>query len=149
MASGGFSFKVKKSGRIKPPNLDHGKLTEIGLQMVAAQKKRWELGLNASGNRAKPLTKRYAFLKRGIRRIQNPVRDMYLTGLTRDNFGLRKAIDNQIRAENTSRETRKRAQRSQNYEQMIGFSGQDQVAVFKASLTAYGEYLKKAWVPLG
>jgi hypothetical protein len=54
-----------------------------------------------------------------------------------------------IRAENTSRETRRRAQRAQKAEEMIGFAGSDQILVFREAQKQYGTWLKKAWVPIG
>ena len=54
-----------------------------------------------------------------------------------------------IRAENTTRETRKRATTAQQYADMIGFAASDQIALFRACQTQYGQYVQKAWVPLG
>lgn len=139
---------VPKSGRIKTPKLDHGQLTEIGEVMVAEQKERWAQGLDASGARAPKLSRGYMFRKARIRRTNRPIRDMELTGLTKDNFKLRKAIGGVIRAENSSREGRKRARQAQKAAEMIGFAGSDQVAVFKAAQKQYGRYAKTAWVPV-
>jgi hypothetical protein len=74
---------------------------------------------------------------------------MEMTGLTKANFQLRKAINGVVRAENTSREGRKRARKADKYEQMIGFAGSDQLKLFQASQIQYGKWLKKAWVPIG
>ncbi len=143
-----IKVKVKQTGRIKPPRLDNGKLTRIGLQLVTAQKKRWSEGINASGNAAKPLSKPYLFIKKNYTHQNRPIRDNKITGVLVENFQLRKAINNVIRAENSTRMARDHANRAQNAEQMIGFAGADQVVLFNASQRAYGEYLKTAWVPL-
>jgi hypothetical protein len=147
--SDGPKITVKKTGRIRAPNLADPQLRAIGEVMVAAQKARWDDGLNADGVPAKKLSKRYFFIKKKYTRQAAPIRDMRMTGATVENFGLRRAANGVIRAENTTRETRQRATRAQKSEDMIGFAASDQITVFKAAETQYGEYLKKAWVPLG
>jgi len=148
MAQQGLSVAVKQSGRFKPANLDRGDLTFIGLGMVAAQKERWSKAINADGNPAKRLSIKYFFEKRKLRG-GNPKRDMYMTGATVKNFALRKAVDGVIRAENTSRAGRAHANRAQNFEQMIGFAGSDQIAVFRLSqATYYGPWMQKAFIPI-
>jgi len=144
----GLTIKVKKSGRLKGPNLADPQLHAIGDVMVAEQKKRWEDGLNADGIPARKLSRRYFFIKRKYTRQVSPIRDMKMTGATLANFSLRKAAQGVIRAENTFRETRRRANVAQAAEQMIGLSSSDQIAIFKASQLQYGLLLKKAWVPL-
>ena len=52
---------------------------------------------------------KYFFIKRKLRGVGRPVRDMNLSGQTIANFSLRKAAVGQIRAENSTRITRKRA----------------------------------------
>lgn len=138
------------SGRFKLPQLDRGALTAIGEIMVVEQKARWTRGINALGVPAIPLTTRYGAFKSKVRRTASPIRDMQLTGMTVGNFQLRKAINGTIRAENSTREARKRAQQANNAEPagMIGFAPSDQVAVFKESQKQYGGWLKNAWVPL-
>jgi hypothetical protein len=146
--SDGVKIRVTQTGRVKPPNLDNGQLTAIGREMVEAQKLRWSKAINADGNPAKPLSKKYLFMKKKFTGASRPRRDMKMTGQTVANFGLRKAINGVIRAENSTRETRRRAQRASDTEQMIGFSGSDQVTVFRESQTQYGKFLQRAWVPL-
>jgi len=140
--------KVPKSGRIKAPKLDQGPLTKIGEEMVASQKERWIESRNADGNTAKKLSKKTATIKAKFLRIKNPRRDNLMTGLMIENFKLRKAINGTIRAENTSREGRKHAQKGAKFEQMIGFAASDQVAVFKVAKEEYGKALQKAWIPV-
>jgi predicted TIM-barrel fold metal-dependent hydrolase len=144
----GLSIKVKQTGRVRPANLDHGPLTIIGTEMVKAQKLRWSKGINAAGNRAKPLARKSLFIKAKFRHTNRPIRDMQMTGGTIQNFTLRKAINNVIRAENTSRNTRSKAQRAQKYEDMIGFAGSDQITVFNSAQVQYGRWLQTAWVPI-
>ena len=142
-------IKVKQTGRIKQPKLDMGPLTKIGLEMVDAQKKRWSQATNAQGAKAKPLSKKYFFMKRKhFGGKGRPVRDMVMTGILRDNFMLRKAINNNIRAENTTRLARQHANQAVQYEDMIGFSGPEQMAVFRNFEAAYGNYVKRAWVQI-
>jgi hypothetical protein len=144
----GVSIKVKQTGRFRPANLDQGPLTIIGNAMVAAQKLRWSKGKNTDGMSAKPLAKKSFFIKRKFRNINRPIRDMQMTGGTIQNFTLRKAVNNVIRAENTSRSARAKAQRAQKYEDMIGFAGSDQIVVFRSAQAQYGKWLQTAWVPL-
>jgi hypothetical protein len=118
--------------------------------MVAAQKDRWSKAINAEGNAAKPLSKKYFFMKRkAMGGRGRPVRDMKMTGVTVENFQLRKAINGIIRAENTTREARKHATKSQKIEEMIGFAGTDQIGVFKDAQAQYGKWPQKAWIPIG
>jgi hypothetical protein len=148
MAKSGLTVKVPRTGRVKAPNLDHGALTFIGQHMVNAQKQRWLRGIDANDQPAKRLSKKYLFIKKGIRNVSRPIRDMYLTGMTINNFILRKANDGQIRAENTTREARKRAQRANNIDQMIGFASTDADQVFRSSAAQYGKFVQKAWIPI-
>lgn len=144
----GMKVAVKKTGRIKPATLDHGPLTEIGRAMVLAQKARWARGVNANDQSAKPLSKKYLFIKQKIRGIHRPIRDMHLSGETIANFQLRKAINGVIRAENTTRKTRVRAQAAQKIAEMIGLAGSDQLVIFRNAQVQYGRALQKAFVPL-
>jgi hypothetical protein len=144
-----LNVKVKRTGRVKPANLADPQLKAVGEEMVAAQKLRWGKAINAEGNAAKKLSVKYFFIKRKLRGVGRPVRDMNLSGQTIANFSLRKAAVGQIRAENSTRITRKRAMGAQNVDPMIGFAGTDQISLFKASQLQYGIYLQKAWVPIG
>jgi hypothetical protein len=146
-----FTVKVKRSGRVRKPNLDNGGLTRIGKDMVVQQLARWAAGFNANGNSAKPLAKKSFFVKQAYFRkgINRPViRDNNMTGSLVNNFSLRKAIAGTIRAEPTQRSTRAHANRSQYYEEMIGFSGPEQVRIFKNAQDEYGDIFTKAWVPV-
>lgn len=149
MAKDPLKVKVKRTGRVKEPNLSDPQLKAIGEEMVTAQKLRWTKAVNAEGNAAKKLSVKYFFIKRKVRGNPRPVRDMYLSGATVKNFSLRKASGGQIRAENTSRATRKSATGANSIDQMIGFAGSDQNSLFKASQLQYGIYLQRAWVPIG
>lgn len=140
-----MKVKVVKTGRLKTPKLDQGQLTKIGEEMVRAQKLRWGNAINADGASAKKLTQRAYNQKRKLRKSSSPRRDMELTGLTKQNFTLRKAIDGVIRAENSSREARRRARRADQYEQMIGFAPTDQRIVFQGAAQAYKLYVQKGW----
>lgn len=142
-------IRVKKTGRMKGPDLSDPALRAIGDEMIKAQFARWDDGLNANGNQAKKLSFKYFKQKQKYTGQANPIRDMKMTGELIKNFSLRRAGQGQIRAENTSRSTRGKAQRAQKVEEMIGFAGTDQLAVFKASQDQYGKHLQKAWIPLG
>jgi len=141
-------IKLKKSGHIKKPKLDNGQMTRIGKDMVSKQLARWAAHKNASGNEAKPLGRKYVFIKKRIRGGGTQYRDNHLSGVLIENFLLRKAIGNEIRAENTSRIGREHARGADKYEHMIGFSGPEQSAVLKNAQNEYGQYLKSAWIPL-
>jgi hypothetical protein len=139
-------IKVKRTGRIKKPALDNGKLTLIGNEMVAQQQYRWAKGLNAYGNKAKPLGKRYVFIKRKATGNPRPIRDQKLTGVLLENFKLRKAMNGVIRAENTTRIARQHARQAQGYDEMIGLSGPEQVNILKSVKNEYSALIAKAWV---
>ena len=144
-----LTIRVKKTGRLKGPNLSDPQLKAIGDEMVKAQKERWDDGLNANGNQAKKLSFKYFKEKQKFTGQANPIRDMHMTGETVKNFGLRRASNGQIRAENSTRITRAKASRAQKAEEMIGFAGTDQIAVFRATQLQYGIHLQKAWIPIG
>jgi hypothetical protein len=152
MARDGISVRVTKSGRIIPARLDNGALTRIGDSMVEAQLKRWSLGLNANGNAARQLANKSFFEKRAYLKKTGanraPIRDNNMTGSLVKNFSLRKAISGTIRAEPTQRTTRSHANRAQFYEEMIGFSGPEQVKIYEKSFEEYGKIFTKAWVPI-
>jgi hypothetical protein len=145
---GPVNMSVVQSGALKKPTLDNGQLTRIGAQMVKDQLARWAKHQNAYGNEAKPLSRRYLFIKNKIRKQSRSYRDNYLTGLLVSNFTLRKAINNQIRAENTSRKARDHAAGAQQYDEMIGFSGPEQVTIIKNAQAEYGQYLIRAWIKI-
>ena len=141
--------KVKQTGHIKAPKLDGGRLTRIGNQIVAEQKARWAKHKNAYGNEAKPLSKKYTFIKKKALGLGRPYRDMRgIEGLVIPNFLLRKAIHNEIRAENTSRKARQHARQAQAYDEMIGFSGPEQVSLYRNVNNEYAGLLKTAWVQI-
>jgi hypothetical protein len=143
--AGAVQIKVGRTGRFRPPKLDNGELTFIGNQMVEAQLKRWAEGIDADGNFARPLSKKYFFQKRRFRGIDTAIRDNYMTGALVKNFTLRKAIDGVIRAEPTQRITRQHAVKAQQYAQMIGFSPSDIDVVFRAAASQYAKYASSAW----
>lgn len=145
----GITVKTKRTGRVQAANLDRDALTFIGNVMVDSQKGRWAQGINAEGNPAKKLSVRYAIIKGKYLRTNAPKRDMVMTGGTRDNFQLRKAINGVIRAENTTREARRKAQAAQSFDEMIGLAGRDQIKIFEASKIKFGQWLRKAWIPIG
>ena len=149
MTPDGLTIKVKKTGRLRGPDLGDPQLKIIGDAMVAAQKQRWDDGINADGNQAKPLSRKYFFMKRAYTHQTSPIRDMKMTGATVNNFTLRKANNGTVRAENTARGPRSHANRAQGYDQMIGLAGSDQIAIFRESQLQYGLLLQKAWVPIG
>jgi hypothetical protein len=144
----GLQVKVKRTGRLRKPNLDNGPLTAIGNEMVKAQLARWAASIDAEGNKAKWLTMKYVFIKQKFTGVNRPKRDNKMTGALVKNFTLRKATAGVIRAEPTQRLTRLHAMRSQGYEEMIGFAGNDQLVVFRGAEREYGNFLKTAWVPV-
>lgn len=142
-----MTMTVKRTGRVRPPNLPDAQLKAIGDQMVLAQKLRWKNGMNAGGQIAKKLSVRYAIIKQAVLH-KRPERDMTLTGKTVKNFQLRKAADGKIRAENTTRYERSKALGCNSYDQMIGFSVFDTKVVFDAAKAEFGQWVNRAWIPL-
>ena len=142
-----FNIKVKRTGRVRAPNLPDAQLKAIGEKMVAAQKDRWARGVDANGQTAKKLSVKYAIIKQAVLH-KRPVRDMSMTGQTIKNFQLRKAADGRIRAENTTRLERSKAVRANNYDQMIGFALSDAKVVFDETQAQYGSWVNRAWIPL-
>jgi hypothetical protein len=134
---------------MKGPDLSDPALKAIGDDMLKAQFRRWDDGLNASGNQAKKLSFKYFKEKQKYTGQVSPIRDMHMTGETIKNFALRRASRGQIRAENSTRVTRAKATRAQKAEEMIGFAGSDQLAVFRSTQLQYGIHLQKAWIPIG
>lgn len=160
--------QVKRSVRIKGPCLDNGALTRIGTVMVDSVKERIAKGIDADGKSAKPLSKSYAIFKtkslkknRGIG-TNRPIRDLSLTGKSLQNYSLRKAIDNVIRADATTRDARFKLDQGQyqvrkqkgtavrvGYSQMFGFEGRTVQSVLTATKAEYGIYVKGAVIPIG
>jgi hypothetical protein len=140
-------IEVKKTGRVRGPNLSDPQLTVIGNKMVAAQKERWAKSFNANGQQATKLAVRYAIIKQAVLH-KRPTRDMWMTGKTVANFTLRKAANGIVRAENTTRLERAKALRANGYEQMIGFALTDTKVVFDETQVQYSNYAHTAWIPL-
>jgi hypothetical protein len=143
-----LAVEVKRGGRMQPPNLPDAKLKYIGERMVAAQLDRWSKGVNANGQAAKPLTRRYFFVKKYITGQWRPIRDNNLTGRLVKNFSLRKAQGKVIRAEPTQRLTRMESARCEQYDHMTGFSATDELVVFRSTVEAYSDYVQQAWKPM-
>jgi hypothetical protein len=142
-----LNMRVKKTGRVRGPNLSDPQLRAIGDKMVAEQKARWARSMNAAGVPAKKLSVHYAIIKQKYLH-KRPTRDMVMTGKTLANFSLRKAAEGRIRAENTTRLERAKALRANKYEQMIGIALTDLKVVTDESQAQYGNYVQKAWLPL-
>ena len=141
-----MKIQVKRGGRTKPPVLDNAQLTYIGKHMVVAQLVRWANGINADGAPAKPLSKRYFFVKRYVTGQQRPIRDNKITGALVKNFQLRKAAQGTIRAEPTQRLTRQHSNRAEQYQQMTGFAPSDTVSLLKNVGDQYQKWAAGAWV---
>jgi hypothetical protein len=148
MPRNGFKVSVPRTGRVRAPNLDNGQLTRIGKKMVLAQLTRWTSGVNAYGQPAKPLSKKYLFIKKKLTGVSRPRRDNKLTGVLSSNYSLRRANEGIIRADATSRAAREHASRAEKHDSMIGFGPSDQVVVFDAAKVEFGKYLQRAWVPV-
>jgi hypothetical protein len=138
---------VKKTGRVRGPNLSDPQLRIVGDKMVAEQKARWSRATDATGNPAKKLSVKYAIIKQSYLH-KRPVRDMVMTGKTLANFTLRKAAVGRIRAENTTRLERAKALRANSYDQMIGFALTDLKVVTDEAKAQFGNYAQSAWLPL-
>lgn len=161
-------IQVKNSVRIKGPKLDGGALTRIGTVMVSSVKERIGKGVDADGRAAKPLSKSYAIFKsktlkrtRGIG-TNRPIRDLSLTGKSLQNYSLRRAVDNVIRADATTRDARMKLDQGQyqvrkskgaavrvGFSQMFGFEGKTVQSVLTATRAEYGVYVKRAVIAIG
>jgi len=143
-----FKISIKRSGRLRPPTmLLNAELTRIGQLMVKNQKARWAAGINANGIKAKALNRRYYFVKKAFRRITDPIRDNEMTGDLKNNFTLRRASAGIIRAQPTARFPRQKAFRAEQYEEMIGFSPPEQVAIVYEVIKVMLKYAQVAWEP--
>ena len=137
-----------RSGKVRGPNLSDPQLRIIGTLMVKDQKERWAKHINAEGQPAKKLSVKYAIIKQQLLH-KRPYRDMVLTGKLLANFSLRRAANNRIRAENTTRLDRAKAQANQLLDQMIGFAVSDIKDAINNVQVQYGQWAKTAWIPLG
>jgi len=142
-----LKVSIKRSGRLRPPKLTDAELTRIGRIVVANQKARWAAGINANGITAKPLNRRYFFVKRAFRKIADPIRDNEMTGDLKGNFQLRRAGNWVIRAQPTARLPRQKAMRAEQYEEMIGFSPAEQVIVAYEFSQVIMRYANQMWQP--
>ena len=159
---------VKRSVRLRGPNLDNGALTKIGEVMVATMKTRIAQGMDADGNKALPLSRSYAIFKTGYLKknrgigTNRPIRDLSLSGVSMQNYTLRRASDNVIRADATTRMARLKLTQGQQQQrkkkgvtttlgtsQMFGWEGRTVVAVLAETKKQYGNFAKKAVIPIG
>jgi hypothetical protein len=144
-----LKVSIKRSGRLKPPVFTDYELARIGKIVVQNQKARWAMGINANGMKAKPLNRRYYFVKKAFRHIPDPIRDNEMTGDLKQNFQLRKAGNMTIRAQPSARLPRQKALRAEQYEEMIGFSPPE-IAIVGAEFAALTvKYSKAAWQAMG
>jgi len=143
-------------------------LTRIGTVLVHSQKKRIAKGIDADGRPAKPLSKSYAIFKTGSLKknrsigTNRPIRDLSLTDRSLQNYSLRRAMDNVIRADATTRDARFKLDQGQyavrkqkgvavriGFSQMFGFDGQAVQSVLTAANAEYGIYARGAVIPIG
>ena len=159
---------VKRTVRLKAPKLDGGALTRIGTVMVASIKARIARGQDADGKKALPLSKSYAIFKSGYLKknrgigTNRPIRDLSLTGVSMQNYTLRRAMDNVIRADATTRMARLKLTEGQRQQrkakgvistlgisQMFGWEGKNVAEVLAETRKEYGKYAKNAVIPIG
>ena len=159
---------VKRSVRLRGPNLDNGALTKIGEVMVATIKARIAQGRDADGNKALPLSRSYAIFKTGYLKknrgigTNRPIRDLSLSGVSMQNYTLRRAADNVIRADATTRMARLKLTQGQQQQrkkkgvtstlgvsQMFGWEGRNVADVLAETRKQYGNFVKKAVIPIG
>ena len=159
---------VKRSVRLRGPNLDNGALTKIGEVMVSTIKARIAQGLDADGNKALPLSRSYAIFKAGYLKknrgigTNRPIRDLSLSGESLQNYTLRRAADNVIRADATTRMARLKLTQGQQQQrkkkgvtstlgtsQMFGWEGRNVADVLDETRKQYGDLVKKAVIPIG
>jgi hypothetical protein len=161
-------ISVKRSVRLRGPNLDNGALTKIGEVMVSTIKARIAQGLDADGNKALPLSRSYAIFKAGYLKrnrgigTNRPIRDLSLSGVSMQNYTLRRAADNVIRADATTRMARLKLTQGQQQQrkkkgitstlgtsQMFGWEGRNVADVLDETRKQYRDLVKKAVIPIG
>lgn len=140
-----MKLTVKESGKLKALKLNAAQYRQLGNAMLAANKRRIARGINADGNPARPLSKAYEAIKRKVRRVARPIRDMRLTGVTMNSYQITRAHGGIIRAEPTTGTARTRAFMAQRLEPMIGFTPVEERAVIKEARAMFGKYVQVSW----
>lgn len=138
-------MKVVQSGQLKPLKLSAAQYRQLGNAMLAANKRRIKRGINAEGKQARPLSKKYQRIKRKVRGVARPIRDMVLTGRTMDSYQIVRAYGGVIRAEPRTAEGRKRAWAAQRLEPMFGFTAVEEKAVQKEARAMFGRNAQVLW----
>lgn len=133
-----FKLKIVSTGTMKAPKLTTAEYRALGEEIVAAMKRRLARGINNEGNPAYPLSDYYARIKAKIRRTRHPIRDLHLTGMTLNDFQVRRAWGGIIRAGPQLPTARKRALLAQLIDPLIGFTDYEQRAVVKRVRQLYG-----------
>lgn len=163
-----LTVKVKKSVRLRPPKLDGGALTKIGMVMLTQIKERIASGIDADGRKALPLSKYYSIFKAGFLKknkgtgTNRPIRDLSLTGASMQNYTLRRALDNVIRSDATTRAARQKLTEGQSQvrkskgvaqtlgaSQMFGWDGKSTTEVMKETEAQYGKFIRSVVIPVG
>jgi hypothetical protein len=146
-----LNMAVTKTGRlgVRAVTLTTQQYRQLGETMLDTIKRRILRGINASGQRSKPLSKFYAKQKAKMRHTGHPIRDMFLTGLTLNSYRVVRAWGGTIRIEPTSAEGRKRAFFSQRREAMIGVTRSEERAVVAEARRMMGRNTTVAWEPTG
>ena len=142
-----FSVKiaVKTNGKLAQLKMSAREYREIGEVMLDSMKLRILKGINADGQKASPLSPAYARIKAEIRNTRRPIRDMFLSGMTLNDYRVRKAHGGQIVCEPASTEAQKRAILAQRIEPMFGFTNAEEKAVVKHVRQIYGRHAQVLW----
>lgn len=140
-----MTMKVVQTGQLKALKLNAAQYRQLGNAMLDANKKRIRRGINAAGNPAKPLSKKYQRIKKKKRGVTRAIRDMWLTGLTMNSYQIVRAHSGVIRAEPRTAEGRKRAWAAQRLEPMFGFTPAEEKAVQKEARAMFGRNTRVLW----
>lgn len=139
-----FKFGVK-IGSLAQLKLSAAEYRMIGESAVERMKARILKGVNADNQRAKPLSKRYAAIKARERHTSRPVRDMFLSGMTLNDYRVQRAYNGLIEAYPSSTEAQKRAILAQHIDPMFGFTDAEEKEVVRQVRAMYGRNAKVIW----
>lgn len=137
-----FGVKIGKFAQLK---LSADEYRFIGNAAVERMKQRILKGVNSDNQRAKPLSKKYAAIKARERHTARPIRDMFLSGMTLNDYRVQRAYNGLIEAYPSSPEAQKRAILAQHIDPMFGFTEAEEKEVVKQVRAMYGRNAQTIW----
>lgn len=140
-----IKMRLRQTGHLKQLKLTAAQYRELGEAMLRANKRRIGQGINAEGRPAKPLSRKYSAIKKRVRRVAAPKRDMKLTGATLKSYQIVRSYGGLIRAEPKGEVTRRRAFFAQRLEPMFGFTDYEEKAVLRKARSMFGRNTQFLW----